>query len=51
MPDASVILLAAGLSRRMGAENKLLLPVNGRPMVRHVVDNQSQLTVHWKQCC
>ena len=38
MPDASTILLAAGLSRRMGAENKLLLPVNGRPMVRHVVD-------------
>ena len=38
MPDTSVILLAAGLSRRMGAENKLLLPVNGRPMVRHVVD-------------
>lgn len=30
------ILLAAGLSRRMGATNKLLLPVNGVPLVRHV---------------
>ena len=38
MPGTSAILLAASLSRRMGAENKLLLPVIGRPMVRHVVD-------------
>lgn len=30
----SVLLLAAGASRRMGDSNKLLIPVGGRPMVR-----------------
>lgn len=30
-----VVLLAAGLSRRMGDENKLLLPFCGQPLVRH----------------
>ena len=30
------ILLAAGMSQRMGGLNKLLLPINGVPMVRHV---------------
>jgi molybdenum cofactor cytidylyltransferase len=34
----SAIVLAAGLSRRMGGENKLLLPVSGVPLVRRVVD-------------
>jgi len=38
MKEVSAILLAAGLSRRMGQENKLLLPVDGKPMVRHVVE-------------
>ena len=38
MHEAKAILLAAGLSRRMGTANKLLMPVNGRPMVRHVVE-------------
>ena len=28
------LLLAAGQSRRMGASNKLLIPINGTPMVR-----------------
>lgn len=43
MPVASepagvvAVVLAAGLSRRMGASNKLLLPVAGQAMVRHVV--------------
>ncbi|SOH93340.1 molybdenum cofactor cytidylyltransferase [Monaibacterium marinum] len=37
MHRVATIILAAGLSRRMGAHNKLLLPVNGLPMVRHVV--------------
>lgn len=30
------ILLAAGMSQRMGGLNKLLLPINGVPMVRQV---------------
>ena len=36
MPVAGIIL-AAGLSRRMG-QSKLLLPWEGRPILRHVVD-------------
>jgi molybdenum cofactor cytidylyltransferase len=31
----TAIVLAAGLSRRMGAENKLLLPYCGQPLARH----------------
>lgn len=34
----SAIILAAGLSRRMGSRNKLLLPVLGKPMVRWVAE-------------
>lgn len=37
MTKVATILLAAGLSRRMGARNKLLLPVRGVPMIRHMV--------------
>lgn len=33
--DIDVVLLAAGLSKRMGDENKLLLPFDGVPLVRH----------------
>lgn len=36
MADVAAILLAAGLSRRMGAQNKLLLPIDGVPMIRRV---------------
>jgi molybdenum cofactor cytidylyltransferase len=31
----SAVVLAAGLSRRMGAPNKLLLPIGAQPMIRH----------------
>ncbi|ESR22476.1 NTP transferase domain-containing protein [Lutibaculum baratangense] len=34
----SALILAAGQSRRMGAVNKLLQPVAGKPIVRHVVE-------------
>ncbi|MEM7026044.1 MAG: molybdopterin-binding/glycosyltransferase family 2 protein [Pseudomonadota bacterium] len=34
----AAIVLAAGQSRRMGPDNKLLALVDGKPMVRHVVD-------------
>ena len=34
----TAILLAAGESRRMGAQNKLLLPYNGKALVRHMID-------------
>ncbi len=38
MREVAAILLAAGLSRRMGQQNKLLLPVGGMPMVRRVAE-------------
>ncbi|MGA9253553.1 MAG: nucleotidyltransferase family protein [Roseobacter sp.] len=38
MSEVAAILLAAGFSRRMGARNKLLLPVGGVPMIRHMVN-------------
>lgn len=41
MPIGGVVL-AAGGSSRMGAENKLLLDVGGRPMVRHVIQAASE---------
>jgi len=33
----SVVILAAGLSNRMGAINKLLIPIEGVPMIRRAV--------------
>jgi len=37
-PQFAAVILAAGQSRRMGAVNKLLIEVDGKPMVRHAVD-------------
>lgn len=34
----SAIVLAAGMSTRMGRDNKMLYPVEGKPMIRHVMD-------------
>lgn len=38
MIDVAAMLLAAGLSRRMGKCNELLLPIGDLPMIRHMVD-------------
>jgi molybdenum cofactor cytidylyltransferase len=35
--QVAALVLAAGSSRRMGALNKLLLPLRGEPLVRHAV--------------
>lgn len=35
--DLAAIVLAAGFSRRMGGENKLLKPLGGQPLLRHAV--------------
>ncbi len=37
MDRIAAIILAAGLSRRMGAQNKLLMPIAGTPLIRRVV--------------
>ena len=44
MTEPRAILLAAGLSRRMGARNKLLLTVDGVPMIRKMVDTYHAAT-------
>ena len=38
MDSFGAIILAAGLSRRMENCNKLLLPIHGKPMIRHVME-------------
>ena len=38
-PDVSAILLAAGLSSRMGDRHKLLLPLQGKSVIRHTAEN------------
>jgi len=37
-PRIAVLVLAAGQSRRMGADNKLLAELGGKPMLRHAVE-------------
>ncbi len=45
-PAVSAIVLAAGESRRMGEDNnKLLLPLRGRPLVAHVVETLMQTSI------
>jgi molybdenum cofactor cytidylyltransferase len=46
MPRVAAILLAAGQSRRMGAVNKLLASVDGKPMVRHAMDTIRASAAH-----
>ncbi len=38
-----LVLLAAGLSRRFGAENKLLIDWRGKPLYRHTLDRLERL--------
>jgi molybdenum cofactor cytidylyltransferase len=37
-PRIGALILAAGQSRRMGEVNKLLIDIDGKPMVRHVAE-------------
>ena len=39
----AAVLMAAGVSARYGAENKLLAPVAGRPMICHLADRLAAL--------
>jgi molybdenum cofactor cytidylyltransferase len=38
LPRIAAVVLAAGMSSRMGSNNKLLAEVGGKPMVRHPVE-------------
>ncbi|MEM9329048.1 MAG: nucleotidyltransferase family protein [Bacteroidota bacterium] len=38
----SAIVLAAGFSRRMGSKNKLLMSINGRPMIDQVLEQVAE---------
>ncbi len=44
MPNISSLILAAGVSKRMGKPNKLFLPINGEPMIRVVVKNYLKIS-------
>lgn len=37
-PQIAALLLAAGQSKRMGANNKLIAEVDGKPLIRHVAE-------------
>lgn len=37
-PKIAALILAAGLSRRFGADHKLLADLEGKPVIRHVVE-------------
>jgi molybdenum cofactor cytidylyltransferase len=41
--DLAAILLAAGFSRRMGGENKLLKPLGGKPLIGHALETVAGL--------
>jgi molybdenum cofactor cytidylyltransferase len=42
----SVVVLAAGLSRRYGASNKLLADFNGKPLALHIAETLADLPFH-----
>ena len=46
-PRIAGLILAAGQSRRMGAANKLLEPIDGTPMVRRVAETVIACQVCW----
>ena len=45
-PRIAALVLAAGQSRRMGAQNKLLADIDGKPMIAHIVDTVLRSKAH-----
>lgn len=45
-PRVAGIVLAAGTSSRFGQQNKLLTPIDGKPLVRHAVDPVCEVLPH-----
>lgn len=46
--NTALILLASGLSRRYGPENKLLAELSGKPLIHHVVETIAPLSFNRK---
>lgn len=46
MKRVSAIVLAAGLSSRMGTVNKLSLSINGKPLLKHTLQNLLDSELH-----
>jgi len=46
MKRVSAIVLAAGLSRRMGEVNKLALPIHGTPLLTHTLERLLESNLH-----
>lgn len=44
--EISAIILAAGVSRRMGGRDKLFLEIAGKPILQHAVDNALACRLH-----
>lgn len=42
----SAIILASGSSTRFGAEDKLAVPLHGKPLIRHILDTVRPLALH-----
>ena len=42
-PKFVLLMLAAGLSRRMGGPNKLLQPYRGKPLLAHALENSREI--------
>ena len=47
LPAVCAVIVAAGSSRRMGGENKLLLPLAGAPVLAHTLSAFEKCAAIW----
>ena len=38
-PDIALVILASGLSKRFGINNKLIASFKGKPLIQHIIDS------------